>query len=68
MIGRALKFTRGLVDDAAFTSGDQWLTDQDVVDAHAHIAAKRHHPVIPPAESLFGLIEQAVTILQTQRL
>lgn len=50
VIRRLFPFARCFVDDAGRAARRQRRREQDVIDAHAHVAAKRQLAVIPPAE------------------
>ncbi len=55
MVGRALQFARGFVYAAG--AALQCGAGEDVVDAQSHVAAERHHAVIPPGVVFFRLLE-----------
>lgn len=56
----------GLVNDTRGHQRFEGVTDQDVVDAHAPVAAKAKVSVVPPGEAFVLLGEQSVGVVQAQ--
>ena len=52
---------------AGVTAGGECLADEDVINAHAHLAFERIHAVIPPRKDLCLRLEHAHSIAQTDR-
>lgn len=67
MVRRLFPSARLAVDRARRASRGKRRGQQNVVDAQACVAAEREHPVIPPREALFGLLEAAERIDEAER-
>lgn len=67
MIRRAFAFAHLAVDPGSAASGGQGVGQQHMVNAQPLILLKAEHPVIPPGEAFFGLLEQPEAVFKAQR-
>ena len=66
MVAGPLVLAWGLVNHAADDGRFEGVAHQDVVNAHAPVAAKAKVAVVPPGVTFFCLREQAVGVMQPQ--
>src|SRR6185369_8801482 len=66
MVGRAFALARGAVDAGRRALFGECRREQDVIDAQSLVFLKAEHPVIPPREGLFRLVEEPEAVFQAQ--
>ena len=66
MVAGAVVFAGGFVDVAGGDVGEQGGAGEDVVDAHAEVAAEGEVAVVPPGVAFFGLGEEAQAVVQAK--
>lgn len=67
MIRRAFAFAHLAVDPGGGALCSQDVGQQHMIDAQPQILLEAEHPVIPPGEAFFGLLEQPETVFEAQR-
>src|SRR6185369_3717956 len=66
MVGRPFALARGAVDAGRRALFGARPREQDVIDPQALVFLKAEHPVIPPREGLFRLVEEPEAVFQAQ--